>query len=198
MARCRMAKPIPGGATTKRTLRPRRDPAATQRRRGRSMAMGLRSGLVWEQAWTGDGHAWGRARVGMGAWRRHAWRWERGGGTRGSGSGWEWVRVAQLGGCVARWVRPVWGSLPQWDAAVGSELSGCRGCVSFGGPHALGRRWWHSVEPVGRVAVGNAVWGVQMCFGVLLSWMPLGAPGALGTVGGHVAVGRYASGCVGD
>lgn len=141
MARCRMAKPIPGGATTKRTLRPRRDPAATQRRRGRSMA----SGLVWEQAWTGDGHAWGRARVGMGAWRRHTWRWERGGGTRGSGSGWEWVRVARLGGCVARWVRPLWGSLPQWDAAVGSELSGCRGCVSFGGPHALGRRWWHSV-----------------------------------------------------
>lgn len=78
MARCRMAKPIPGSATTKRTLRPRRDPPGTQRRRGRSMAMGLRSGIVWEQAWTGNGHAWG---------------WTRGDGCVGMGTLWEWARV---------------------------------------------------------------------------------------------------------
>lgn len=134
MARCRMAKPIPGGATTKRTLRPRRDPAATQRRRGRSMA----SGLVWEQAWTGDGHAWGRARVGMGAWRRHTWRWERGGGTRGSGSGWEWVRVAQLGGCAARWVRPLWGFSAPLGCCCGFGALGVPGLCQLWGSPRLG------------------------------------------------------------
>lgn len=161
---------------------------------------------AWPVGSCGSRHGRGTGTRGGG----HGWEWERGDGTRGDGN----VAVARVGVGVG-------GNGYAWRSSVGAWHGGCAHCGVLcpsgmllwvrssrgaGAVSALGvpTPWdggggtvW-GCEPVGRVAVGNAVWGVQMCFGVLLSWMPLGAPGALGTVGGHVAVGRYASGCVGD
>lgn len=142
-------------------------------------------------AGTGGNGSVETAHVAMGTWRWHAWEWE-------------WVGMGTRG--AARWVRGTVGAPTVGFLCPTGMLLWVRSSRGAGAVSALGvpTPWdggggtvW-GCEPVGRVAVLNAVWGVQMCFGVLLSWMPLGAPGALGTVGGHVAVGRYASGCVGD